>query len=78
MQSQRNLKSMQKQCDDFNDRYQVGQSVTFWTGPREGNPTHEGPIRFAAEIMGGHTPVVWIEGKGSIALSHVAGPAATA
>lgn len=72
---QRNLQTMQKQCDDFNIRYQVGQSIKFWTGPREGNPTHEGAIRFPAEVMGGHTPVVWVEGKGGIALSYVGGPA---
>lgn len=73
---QRKITSMQKQCDDFNARYEVGQPIAFWTGPREGTPTHEGRIRFPAEVMGGHTPVVWVEGKGSIALSHVAGPAA--
>ncbi len=71
----RNIKSMQKQCDDFNERYKVGQKIKFWTGPREGAPTHEGLIRFPAEIMGGHTPVVYVEGKGSIALSHFGGPA---
>lgn len=72
---QRDLRSMQKQCDEFNARYLVGQSIKFWTGPREGNPTHEGVIRFPAAIMGGHTPVVWVAGAGSIALSHVGGPA---
>lgn len=72
---QRDQKSMQKQCDDFNARYSVGDKIKFWTGPREGNPTHEGVIRFPAEIMGGHSPVVYVEGKGSIALSHFGGPA---
>lgn len=70
------MKTMQKLCDDFNARYAVGQSIRFWTGPREGNPTHEGVIRFPAEVMGGHTPVVYVEGEGCIALSHFGGPAA--
>lgn len=68
-------KTMQKQCDEFNARYKVGDNIKFWTGPREGNPTHEGKIRFPASIMGGHTPVVYVEGKGGIALSHFGGPA---
>jgi len=71
----RDAKSMQKECDDFNARYLVGQKIKFWTGPREGNPTHDGVIRFPAEVMGGHTPVVYVASKGSIALSHVGGPA---
>lgn len=72
---ERTLEHMQQQCADFNSRYAVGDAIKFWTGPREGNPTHEGSIRFAADVMGGHTPVVWVEGKGAIALSHVGGPA---
>jgi hypothetical protein len=69
------LEHMLKQCQDFNTRYAVGDAIKFWTEPREGNPTQEGIIRFPAEVMGGHTPVVWVEGKGAIALSHVGGPA---
>lgn len=73
--SERNLQFMQKQCDDFNARYAVGDRIKFWAGLRAGNPTHEGVIRFPAEIMGGHTPVVYVEDMGSIALSHFGGPA---
>ena len=71
--TERTLSSLRRQCHDFNSRYAVGDAIKFWTGPREGNPTHEGTIRFAADVLGGHTPVVWVEGKGAIALSHVGG-----
>lgn len=55
----------------FNRLYPVGTPVRFWPGVREG----EGQIgltRSAAEILSGHTPVVWVTGHaGCIALTHV-------
>jgi len=67
-----NPKQMQIAVDRFNAKHAVGDTVRFWTGPREGAPK-EGRIRFEAQVMGGHTAVVYVEGVGSIALSHVEG-----
>lgn len=66
------MSKLQQQCDQFNARHKVGDTVAYWSGPREGKP-REGVIRFGAQIMGGHSAVVYIEGKGAISLSHVEG-----
>ena len=60
-----------QQAGRFNARYPIGTAVRYWTGVREG----EGKLshtRSIAEVLGGHTAVVWIEGEsGCVALSHV-------
>jgi hypothetical protein len=56
----------------FNEYHPVGTEVRYWTGPREGEPSGRGPTRSPAELLGGHTPVVWVVGHPAcIALSHV-------
>jgi hypothetical protein len=55
----------------FNHDHTIGTPVRYWTGTREGDgkTSH---IRTRAELMGGHTPVVWVEGEASaIALTHI-------
>lgn len=55
----------------FNHDHTIGTPVRYWTGTREGagKTSH---IRTRAELMGGHTPVVWVEGEASaIALTHI-------
>jgi hypothetical protein len=55
----------------FNEANPPGALVRFWTGFREG-PGKEGRIYHVATLLGGHTPVAWIEGAGScVALTHV-------
>ncbi|MFA5123023.1 hypothetical protein [Zavarzinia sp.] len=62
----------QLEVENFNLKHPVGTLVRYWRGAREGQPSGEGPTTYAAELMGGHTGVVWIEGcRGCIALSHV-------
>jgi hypothetical protein len=57
--------------DQFNQRVPVGTPCLFWPGVREGEG-RESVTRSEAWLMGGHTPVVMVEGyPGSIALSHV-------
>lgn len=64
-------KQMQAQCDAFNKRHAVGDTIHVWTGPREGTPV-ERTIRAPACILSGHTAVVYVNGGGGcIALSHV-------
>ena len=60
--------------DRFNKTVPLGTPVRFWPGVREG-VGREGKTRSAAELLGGHTPVVWIEDwSGCIALTHVQRP----
>lgn len=50
----------------------LGAPVRYWTGVREG-PGTAGVTRTGAEVLGGHTAVLWVEGvAGAIALTHVA------
>jgi hypothetical protein len=64
---------MQAACDRFNARHKPGDTITVYTGLIGENPK-PAQVRFPAEIMGGHTPVVYVTGgaRGSICLTHVA------
>lgn len=55
----------------FNEVAPVGTPVVFWPGVRKG-AGRPSVTRSAAWLMGGHTPVVAVEGyAGGIALTHV-------
>lgn len=57
--------------EQFNSRVPVGTPVLYWPCPRE-NEGRESVTRSEAWLLGGHTPVVLVEGyAGGIALSHV-------
>lgn len=57
----------------FNQVCPVGSPVYYWPGAREGEP-RKSVTRSEAWLLGGHTPVVMVEGyAGGIALSHVMG-----
>lgn len=61
---------------EFNSRYPVGTPVVAYPGARpEDCPNDERLVtrtRSKAEVLGGHTDVVWVDGHGScIALTHV-------
>jgi hypothetical protein len=67
---QRTVKAQQG-VDAFNAENRVGALVRFWTGEREGDGM-VGVTRSDAEVLSGHTGVVWIKGvSGCVALSHV-------
>ena len=64
-------RAMQKKCDCFNARFPIGTLMFAWTGEKKG-PGRVGQVRARAEILSGHTPIVWLAGiRGCIALSHV-------
>ena len=64
--------------EQFNVHHPVGTPVLYWPGLREGDG-RESVTRSEAWLMGGHTPVVMVEGyAGGIALSHVLVPRFTA
>jgi hypothetical protein len=55
----------------WNQSFPIGQLVRYWTGLRDGIGiiSH---TRSKAEVLGGHTAVVWIDGcSGCVALSHI-------
>jgi hypothetical protein len=57
--------------DAWNKRVVVGTHVRYWTGVREDEPK-TGETRSQAQLLGGHTPVVWVTGHAAcIALTHV-------
>jgi hypothetical protein len=55
----------------WNLAFPVGTPVRYWSGVREGEGVAS-RTRTLAEVLGGHTAVVWLEaGGGAVALSHV-------
>lgn len=56
----------------FDKRCPPGTRVRYWRMVMEGEADGEAPTRSSGDLLGGHTPVVWIEGvRGPIALTHV-------
>jgi len=54
----------------WNSLYPIGTPVRYWRGIRAGEG-RTGVTRSAAMLLGGHTPVVWIDTtSGAIALTH--------
>lgn len=71
----RTPKMEMKAVDEFNNRFPAGSLVTYWTGAREGAGS-KAITRSPAELLSGHTAVVWLDGvRGCVALSHVKGEA---
>jgi hypothetical protein len=59
--------------EQFNELCPVGSPVLYWPGVRDGEG-RKSVTRSRAWLLGGHTPVVLVEGyAGGIALSHVMG-----
>ncbi|MEV6344155.1 hypothetical protein [Actinoplanes sp. NPDC051851] len=56
---------------EWNERYAIGTPVRYWTGVREG-AGKTSRTRTEADLLGGHTAVVWVDNEPScIALTHV-------
>lgn len=65
-------KNPQQLCNDWNRVHPVGTLVKFWRGAKEGEPSGQGTTYAPAEVLSGHTAVVWIEScRGCVALTHV-------
>jgi len=63
------LAVLQKQCDDFNARFPIGQKVTVRKDNGEGVVT---TTRSRAEVLSGHSAVIWLDGiSGSYLLNRV-------
>jgi hypothetical protein len=56
--------------ENFNLKHPVGTKVRYYSGVKDGKPS-EGKTSGPADLLGGHTPVVFVEGVGAIALTHI-------
>ncbi len=60
---------MQRECDKWNERYPVGQAVTV---RRDGGDIMTTKMRSEAQLLSGHSAVIWLEGiSGCYLLSRV-------
>lgn len=64
---------MEVTCAEFNAAHPVGTVMHAWTGAMGEGPPKVGTVREpGAYILGGHTPVVFLDGvRGCVALTHV-------
>ncbi|MCX4468749.1 hypothetical protein OOK41_00185 [Micromonospora sp. NBC_01655] len=62
--SQIDIGADQDRVDAFNTEHSVGSWVRYWTGTRQ-DPAKSGQTRTEAQLLSGHTPVVWVTGHGA-------------
>lgn len=63
------LKTLRRQCDEFNARVKIGDEVLYEELVGEGGATYR--THTEASILSGHTAVIWLEGKsGCVAIDH--------
>lgn len=68
---QRELRVAQSRVDSWNATVAVGDRVEYRSCPSNRKPTFVGKTRCPAQVLGGHTAVVWLEGfRGCVALTH--------
>lgn len=64
------LAQLQQQCDEWNAAHEVGVTVNFEEIRGEG-VTHTAPSCSEAQVLSGHTAVIWLEEKrGCVCLDH--------
>lgn len=61
---------LQKQCDAWNTAHQEGTTVAYEPIRGQGE-AHRGKSISEAQVLGGHSAVIWLEGKsGCVSLDH--------
>jgi hypothetical protein len=65
---------LQNQVNQFNETFKVGDKVEVLKRAN-GEETFIDEIKHEATIMGGHTAMTWLKGKGSYDLTFVKGKA---
>lgn len=64
------LVALEAQAENWNAKHEVGAVMSYETIIGEGE-THRGATRSEAQVMGGHSVVVWLEGKrGYVLVEH--------
>jgi len=67
-----NRREQERRVQEFNAQHPIGTPVRYWTGVRGDGPGRCSRTRTAAQLLQGHTAVVWMQGEGScVALTHV-------
>jgi len=62
---------LQAQCDAWNARHPEGTQIAFENIRGQG-ATHKGKTTSEAQVMGGHSAVIWFDGKaGAVSLDHI-------
>jgi hypothetical protein len=68
--TRRNAKTLQAMCDRWNAAHPVGTLVEYAEVKGLTPPTRHA-TQTPAQVLSGHTPVVWLEGKrGCVCLDH--------
>lgn len=66
-------RNLQRRVDEWNARHPIGTSVRYWPLVSEPDNYTDTVTRSVAEVLSGHTAVVWLAGKaGCVALDHCA------
>jgi hypothetical protein len=68
------LRSDKRLVADWNTKCPPGTLVAYWLGVRTASlpPNGTAKTRSEAQLLGGHSAVVWVEGvSGAVALSHI-------
>lgn len=64
-----NVAKLQKQCDEWNKAHPIGTSVIL---TRDSGAVQETKTRSEAQILGGHSAVIWLDGvSGCYSLDNV-------
>lgn len=65
------MSERKRAVENFNARYSIGAAFWAYTGLIGENPI-AATLRTRAELLGGHTPVAWLDGvSGCVALTHL-------
>lgn len=65
------IAQLERQCADWNAAHKPGTPVEYREVLRGAGPVLRTTTRSEAQVLGGHTAVVWITGKtGAVALDH--------
>lgn len=57
-------KTLERECKEWNDKYPVGTLVKYFPVIGEYQHYKVYPTLTPAELLSGHTPVLWLKGKG--------------
>lgn len=69
MKRGKTLKTLQRECKEFNANVAIGDIVEYTDHPGAEMKMYR--TRTEAEILSGHTAVVWLDGKsGCVCISH--------
>ncbi len=75
MPARPNAAEMSQLCAAFNELYAIGDRIRAYPGAIGGELVDVEIVEPGAHVLGGHTAVVQVSGRGCIALTHIHGRA---